>query len=1070
MSEFEHLNSPDSQPGHPSYNVAETEHSTVIASFDPSQRPRPKAAQSEAELEEDFLTRLTTVGYERVTIRTEDELVSNLRRQLERLNKTEFSDAEWTQVFDHHVANPQHKLVDRTRLLQTDPRFTITRDDGTQINVMVLDKRNLMVNHLQVTNQYTTPTEGGSKRSKASRYDVTVLINGLPMVHVELKRRGVKLREAFNQISRYQSTSFIAGSKLFEYVQLYVISNGTDTKYYSNTTRDQVLRAANKSSASVVTQKSFAFTSYWADAKNRIISDLASFAETFMPKRNLLNILTRYCVFDSGDNLMVMRPYQIAATEKILNRITATTNTKLLGTAEAGGYIWHTTGSGKTLTSFKTAQLATEIDGIDKVIFAVDRQDLDYQTVKEYERFQKGSVSSNTSTTILAAQLGDPEAIKKVSSKNVVMSKIIVTTIQKLNAFVHSKAKNSRYPGRVVLIFDECHRSQFGSMHKRVSRYFNKRHSFGFTGTPIFDEIARRDSAGQVFTTGAVFGDRLHTYTIVDAIKDANVLKFKVDSNETMTAGITNNPAMNSADREIALRSPARISAVVTHVLESFTRYTKRQRSFTHTVVERDLSTGKVTQSSANVFGFNALFAASSIAAARSYYAEFARQQQEAWANDQVPPLRVAMIYSSAINQEAADQVAGNVGEENMDELHLSEDDRTALESAIEDYNSLFGTSFSASATSFANYYKDLSQRIRNRQIDLVIVVNMFLTGFDAPALNTLFVDKNLKHHGLIQAFSRTNRIINPIKDAGMIVTYRDLSEQTDEALEMFGDSEKVGRLALVRPYSELLAEYVAGVEQLHSIAEPGEHIYGNERQKRFVQSFSAILRLHNVLSDFEQFDEDNPLNDFDLSDYMSRYLDIRDQQRSDEESEVASQNGDIEPSGEQLEFEIELVRHISVDVDYIISLVEKARAEHSDGRVTEDYEREVERMIDASPKLRPKKELILEFLNRVNGEGFDGDLNDYLRDKCVEEVQLVVTDKRMKTPEAYAFIAKCFQEGKVAVEGTALIKILPKMSLFAKDNAREIAKREAAQAIESLVERFGEVVPPEAIRALQEG
>lgn len=1031
-------------------NIAESDYSTVLAEYEAdTSRLKPTGRQSEAELEALFMEALTHVGYTRVTIRSEEDLLVNLKSQLEALNHTVYTADEWDQIFHAHLANPTMTQAKRTALIQQyDPIVTITRDDSTQVNVKLIDKRNLMANRLQVTNQYRTTTAD----NKNQRYDVTVLVNGLPMVHIELKRRGVSLKEAFTQIHRYQQ-SFQAGTKLFGYVQLFVISNGTDTRYYSNTTRDLAVRSntASAKTRSRQADKSFAFTSYWADAKNHAIHDLYDFSQTFMVKATLLRILTRYCIFDASENLLVMRPYQIAATERILDRIRATSNTELLGTTDAGGYIWHTTGSGKTLTSFKAAQLATDLPGIDKVIFAVDRQDLDYQTIKEYERFQKGSVSSNTSTKILGKQLEDEDE----------KSKIIVTTIQKLNTYIAGKPKNARYPGHVVLIFDECHRSQFGSMHESIARYFKRRHSFGFTGTPIFAETARKDVAGRVFTTDAVFGDRLHTYTIVDAIRDRNVLKFKIDAHSTMSEDVQNNPEIKSIDRESALLAPERITLVTKHILDNFSRYTKRGKSYVHNLSFRDLTTGETTRESRRVDGFNALLATASISAARAYYHEFTKQQ-EGLAN----PIKVGMIYSQTQRQDAVDAAAGAIEDDSFDVDSMNADDKADFAAAVDDYDVMFGTSFQATTSGYDNYYKDLSERIRNREIDLVIVVNIFLTGFDAPALNTLFVDKNLRDHGLIQAFSRTNRILNPIKDAGMIVTYRDLSEQTDAALTMFGDGDAATHVTVVRPYKELLTEYLTYLEQLQAIATPGAPVYGEAAEQQFVETFSALLRHHNVLTSFEAFDRDNPLDEYDLADYISRYLEIRDRRREEREAESGDEGETGVDISEDLEFEIELVRHIAVTLDYINALIEKAR--DRDGQVDDNDQHEVRRLIDASPHLRPKRDLILEFLNQVNGTGYDGSLVDFLHEKAEGEVRAMVTEHRLTTPEAYSFVAKCFQVGTVDTEGTALAELLPKMSLFTANNDRQVAKQEVADAIGRLIQRFGDVVNTDTLRSMK--
>jgi type I restriction enzyme, R subunit len=680
--------------------IALSSESTVVAEFvaDPA---TSASYESEAELERSFIDLLRSQYYEYVAITSEVQLVTNLRTQLEALNGITFSDGEWAYFFNERIAGKNDGIVEKTVRIQEDHVQLLKRDDGSTKNVMLIDKTNVHNNRLQVINQYEV--EGTYK----NRYDVTVLVNGLPMVHIELKRRGVDIREAFNQINRYQRDSFWAGSGLFDYVQLFVISNGTLTKYYSNTTRRQHLDEAGGSKKVRKTSSSFDFTSWWADGANKPIQELGGFARTFFARHTLLNILTRYCVLTADRMLLVMRPYQIAATELILRRIQTSTNHRQLGTTAAGGYVWHTTGSGKTLTSFKTAQLATKLPGVDKVLFVVDRKDLDYQTMLEYDRFEKGAANSNTSTRVLKRQLEDPNC------------RIIVTTIQKLSMFVTGNKGHDIYGGHLVIIFDECHRSQFGDMHKSITKAFKRYHLFGFTGTPIFAANSASGGNPQLRTTEQAFGDKLHTYTIVDAIIDKNVLPFRIDYVNTikMPDGIADKQ-VSAIDTEKALIDPERLRQVVAYVLEHFDQKTKRSQSY-------ELKDRRVR-------GFNALFATASIDAAKRYYNQFFLQQEE-----RIPDrrLKVGLIFSYAVNDDDPD---GLLGDENFDTNALAHDSRSFLEDAIQDYNDMFGTSFDTSADRFQNYYKDLSLRLKRREIDLVIVVNMFLTGL-MPRRSTRF-------------------------------------------------------------------------------------------------------------------------------------------------------------------------------------------------------------------------------------------------------------------------------------------------------------------------------------------
>ncbi len=728
--------------------------------------------QSEAELEAAFIAQLEAQAYGRLHITSAADLESNLRAQLEKLNGFVFTDSEWARFFEQKIAARNDGIVEKTARVHEDHVQVLVRDDGSVKNVALIDKSNIHNNSLQVINQYEAQGKAAGA-ARANRYDVTVLVNGLPLVHVELKRRGVQLKEAFNQIDRYQRESFWADSGLFEYVQLFVISNGTHTKYYANTTRERRIKEADGGRrGKSQTSNSFEFTSWWTDARNRRLGDLTAFTKTFFAQHTLLSILTRYCVFDVTRTLLVMRPYQIVAAEQILQRIDISTNYKQLGTLEACGYIWHTTGSGKTLTSFKTAQLAARLPSVDKVVFVVDRKDLDYQTIREYERFEKGAVDGTRNTSHLKRRLEDPE------------SKIIVTTIQKLARFVDQNKGHQIYSGHLVLIFDECHRSQFGDMSTAIRKAFKNYNLFGFTGTPIFAENA--GGSGLLRTTEQVFGDRLHTYTIVDAINDGNVLPFRVSYHNTVKAsGGAADKQVEAIDTYEVLMHPDRIEDITGYILDTFDTKTKRTAGY--------------SLGAKRVRGFNSMFAVGSIPMLRLYYDEFAKQQAARKAADTAyQPLKIATIFSYAANEE----VAGLLDGEEMETDSLDQSSRDSLERAIQDYNAQFGTSFDTSAAKFENYYKDLARRIKDRQVDLVIVVNMFLTGFDATTLNTLWVDKNLRQHGLIQAFSRTNRILNSVKAYGNIVCFRNLDDNVNDALSLFGNKDARG-IVLLKPYNE---------------------------------------------------------------------------------------------------------------------------------------------------------------------------------------------------------------------------------------------------------------------------
>lgn len=771
--------------------VAETTESTVITEYEPVPR-RSDSYQSEAELEKEFIRLLTEQGYTYLNIHKEADLIANLRERLAELNNIKFTDREWEQFFTTAIANPNDKIEDKTQTIQEDYVKVLKREDGTSKNIRLIDKKNVHNNRLQVLNQYENGKEEGAKYN--NRYDVTVLVNGLPLVHIELKRRGVPIREAFNQIERYQRDSFWAGCGLFEYVQIFVISNGTLTKYYSNTTRINTIKdAVSGKTKKSKTSNSFEFTSYWADANNKVIPDIVDFAKTFFAKHTLLNIITRYCIFTSEKMLMVMRPYQITATERILNRIEIAHNYKKYGNVAGGGFIWHTTGSGKTLTSFKTARLASQLDFVDKVLFVVDRKDLDYQTMKEYDRFEKGAANSNTSTAILKKQLENPNA------------KIIITTIQKLANFIKRNQQHDVYNKEIVIIFDECHRSQFGDMHTDIIKHFKKYYLFGFTGTPIFAKNAGARKNAQLMTTEQAFGDKLHTYTIVDAINDKNVLPFRVDFIKTMALEEDiKDEDVWGIDREKPMMAPERISLVTKYILNNFDRKTYRgDKTYVFnalTNIKDVASAGRQEveeiKRKQRLSGFNSIFAVASVPMAKLYYQEFKKQMAE----DPSKSLKIATIFSYGANEEEAD---GVIDDENSEDTSaLDQNSRDFLEDAIRDYNVMFHTNYDTSSDKFQNYYKDVSLRMKNKELDLLIVVNMFLTGFDATTLNTLWVDKNLKMHGLIQAFSRTNRILNSIKTYGNIVCFRRLQPRMESAIALFGDRD-ASSIVLVRTFKE---------------------------------------------------------------------------------------------------------------------------------------------------------------------------------------------------------------------------------------------------------------------------
>jgi len=1019
-----------------------------------------KTYQSEAELERAFIEQLEAQAYEFLPITSEADLVRNLRKQMERLNDFTFSDAEWERFFTGEIANPNQSIAEKTATIQENYIKNLKLDDGTVKNVYLLRKDKIHENSLQVINQYAT--EDGQR---ANRYDVTVLVNGLPLIHIELKRRGVAIQEAFNQINRYQRESFWGGSGLFEYVQIFVISNGTHTKYYSNTTRSEHIRESIAGTAKNEkrTSNSFEFTSWWADASNSRITDLVDFSKTFFAKHTLLNILTKYCVFTTDKQLLALRPYQIVATEKILRKIEISTNYKKLGTVDAGGFIWHTTGSGKTLTSFKTAQLASKLPYIDKVLFVVDRKDLDYQTMREYDKFEKGAANSNTSTAILKRQLEDAN------------TRIIITTIQKLDRFIDRNKSHIIFDGHIVLIFDECHRSQFGDMHDSITKAFKNYHLFGFTGTPIFAVNASSGGRADLKTTVQVFGcclhgdprscpanshqTALHTYTIVDAIADKNVLPFKVDYISTVReAEDIEDKKVHDIDRENALSAPERLARIVRYIIEHFNQKTKRNNKFftyrvtrniKEIVTAKDRSKVERVMDKIRLSGFNSIFAVSSIDTAKKYYAEFQKQLSDVPSDQK---LKIALIYSFGVNEEETD---GVVDENSEDTSGLDKSSRDFLENAIKEYNTMFGTSYDTSSDKFQNYYKDVSERVKNREVDILIVVNMFLTGFDATTLNTLWVDKNLRSHGLLQAFSRTNRILNTVKTFGNIVCFRNLEKATNESIALFGDKESSG-LVLLKSYDEYCNGYNDGdkdvrgytslVEELLVKFPIGERIIGEENQKDFIRLYGAILRARNILTTFDEFNGSDILNERDIQDYTGTYIDLYNIFRKTDEVEKENINDD-------LVFEMELIKQIEINIDYILGLVIKYHEDHIKNR---ELLVDINKAIDSSVELRNKKELINQFIDSlVIHSVVDEDWQKYVEKKKMQELNEIIEQENLDHEETYKFVRNAFRNGSVATTGTDLAKVLPPVSRFSPGGERYKKRTCVLDKLMRFFERF---------------
>ena len=987
------------------YNMLiSTLESTVVTEYVKEDMP-VYTYQSEADLEREFIKNLQNQGYEYLIIHNEKEMIVNLKDKLEKLNNIIFSENEWERFFKEKIANKNESIIEKTRTIQEDYIKSFARDNGTLINISLIDKKNIHNNFLQVINQYEE--ENGNHNT---RYDVSILVNGLPLIHIELKRRGVAIREAFNQINRYQRDSFWAGSGLFEYVQIFVISNGTNTKYYSNTTRARHIKEMSFNRRKVKkSSNSFEFTSYWADANNKAITDLVDFTKTFFAKHTILNILTKYCIFDTSDTLLVMRPYQISATERILSKIQLANNYKWVGKIDAGGYIWHTTGSGKTLTSFKTAQLASQLDYIDKVLFVVDRKDLDSQTQKEYDRFSKGSANGNTSTKILKAQLEDRYVNK---------SKIIITTIQKLGHFIKQNKNHEVFKKNIVLIFDECHRSQFGELHLAITKTFKNYFMFGFTGTPIFPKNSNGSSKTLFKTTEQTFGDKLHTYTIVNAINDGNVLPFRIDYINTIKEKENiQDKKVNAIDIEKAMSDPNRIREVVSYIIEHFEQKTMRNKYYE--LKEQRLS------------GFNSIFAVSSIPVAKKYYLEFKKQLEEKNKN-----LTIATIFSYSANEE---ENTDNLDDESFDTENLDLGSREFLEEAISDYNKKFGTNFDTSSDGFQLYYEDLSNRTKNKEIDILIVVNMFLTGFDATTLNTLWVDKNLRMHGLIQAFSRTNRILNSIKTFGNIICFRDLQKETDDAIALFGNKE-AGGIVLLKTYEEYYNGYEDDkgrekegysqlIEELQNKFPIDEQIIGKQNKKEFIALFGNILKLKNILSAFDKFAGNEILSEREYQDYQSVYIDLYEEIKK-------TKNTDKENINDDIIFEIELIKQVEINIDYILMKVaEYYKSNKKDKEILVD----IKKTINSSIELRSKKELIEGFIDRVNSsKNVTDDFKKFVREEKEKDLEKVIEEEKLKPEETKKFIDNSLRDGVLKTTGTDIDKLLPPVSRFGGGNRAE--------------------------------
>lgn len=1022
--------------------IAELQNFIVLNSYTKAAmlNETPAGYQTEAQLESELITDLRNQGYEYLpNLNSPQALLDNARVQLQTLNNIVFTDAEWKRFNEEFLNKENDSITDQTRKIQGCCVYDFTFDDGHLQNIMLIDKQNHARNKLQVINQFE------QTGTQANRYDVTILVNGLPMVQVELKKRGVNIREAFNQVHRYSKESFNSDCSLYKYLQIFVISNGTDTRYFANTVK------RNKNS--------FDFTMNWATFDNKRINDLKDFTATFLQKNTLMQVLFTYSVFDVNNTLLIMRPYQIAATERLIWKIKSSYQAKLWSKPEGWGYVWHTTGSGKTLTSFKAARLATELDFIDKVFFVVDRKDLDHQTMREYNKFAPDSVNGSISTAELKRNI-----LKKDN-------RIIVTTIQKLNNLMKSETNLEVYGQQVVFIFDECHRSQFGEAQKNLQRKFKRFYQFGFTGTPIFPE-----NAAGAETTAHVFGRELHAYVITDAIRDEKVLKFKVDYNavrpqfkriETEQDELK----LKAAENAKLLLHPERIKEVSQYVLQNF-------RIKTH----RSAGNGK---------GFNAMFAVSSVEAAKLYYEELNRQQR-----DSDKKLKIATIFSFAANEEQA--AAGEIADENFEVTAMNSSAKEFLTMAINDYNAMFKTNYSVDSNGFQNYYRNLSDRVKNQEVDLLIVVGMFLTGFDAPTLNTLFVDKNLRYHGLIQAFSRTNRIYDATKTFGNIITFRDLEQATVDAISLFGDAN-TKNVVLEKSYNEYMLGfmdivsgeakrgYVEVVKQLKEQFPDPTEIETDADKKAFVKLFGEYLKVENVLQNYDEFTQLKDLQHIDKTDaaaveafrdahfltaqqveemmavdvladraaqdYRSTYNDIREWLRRHGGEDKP---GEIKVDWDDVVFEVDLLKSQEINLDYILELVFEHNKNTKDKDALID---EVRRLIRSSIGNRAKESLVVDFINQTNLEDIEDKAGiidaffDYAQQQQKIEAEKLIADERLNVEAAKRYMQRSLKNEYASVNGTDLNEILPKMSPL---NPQFLPKkRTVLQKIMDFVEKF---------------
>ena len=1043
--------------------IVEQKHETVMAHYEVEPRPA-EGYQSEAQLETALITQLMDQGYVYYVVRNEEGLLRNLREQLEGLNNIHLSDSEWARLLPM-ISNEQMTIQDKTELLQGKGYILALKlDNGQTKNIKLIDKQNVFNNRLQVTNQYVE--EGGAHKS---RYDVTILVNGLPMVHIELKRRGVPIKEAFNQIDRYVRDSFWAGRAMFDFIQIFVISNGTETKYYSNTTRYAKEQEGGGGPRKHKTEgNTFEFTSYWTDQENNRLTDLRDFTTSFFAKHTILNVLTRYCVFNVDKQLLVMRPYQIAATEKILLRIQTAIYNKWQGTTRAGGYIWHTTGSGKTLTSFKTAQLASQMEQVKKVLFVVDRKDLDYQTMKEYNNFEPDCANSNTSARVLQRQMKDDNC------------RIIITTIQKLSNLMKpniykqdERLRDVLQKENIVLIFDECHRSQFGEMHQLITKRVKRYMMFGFTGTPIFAVNANKGSKYR--TTAQLFGGEpdkdgkptkaLHIYTIINAIGDGNVLRFHVDYDSTMKMkSDVERKQVWGIDTEEALHDPRRINVVTRYIIERFGEKTKQEAeayAMNKLVnVQEVVKKGKNANEEKRRYktrGFNSIFAVDSVKAAILYYNEFKKQLAEPGA----PDLRIATIYTYSAN-EAEEDEWGFPDDENPEGTEgMDMQSRDALEAAIKDYNKMFGCNYSTDGDNFQSYYKDVSLRMKNKEIDILIVVGMFLTGFDAKTLNTLWVDKNLKLHGLLQAYSRTNRILNAVKDCGNIVCFRNLKEATDQSLAIFGDPNAKG-LVFMKSYDEYYSTgyedvkgrhhepYVKLIERLLNEfpVEKMGNINDEETKKEFVRLMGEILRLRNVLSVFDQFDQSAKIvAEMDFQDYLGWYNNYY------EEFRKPTRPGEREDISDDIIFEIELVRHDQINIHYILQLVQRY---HDSNCKDKEIIVQIRKQLWASPDMRDKRELIEKFIDQMTpqkGADVGEEWTRYIEEEKKKELDAIIEEEKLKPQETEAFVRRAFADGYVTETGTGIAKILPPTNPFLPESG--VRKQTVIERLKAYLQKY---------------